>query len=101
MRSEGHQSEWMGSHGSLKKKGELEMERWGAVPPEVEKTLEKYAEGTRIMFGSARARTGQTFKEVVWAKNKARLYRYEPYAEKKHHVPILMVYALINRPYVL
>jgi polyhydroxyalkanoate synthase len=77
------------------------MERWGAVPPEVEKTLEKYAEGTRIMFGSARARTGQTFKEVVWAKNKARLYRYEPYAEKKHHVPILMVYALINRPYVL
>jgi polyhydroxyalkanoate synthase len=101
MRREVYQNRRRGGHGSLKKKRELEMERRSVVPPEVEKTLEKYAEGTRIMFETTRARTGQTFKEIVWAKNKARLYRYEPYTEKKHHAPILMVYALINRPYVL
>ena len=52
----------------------------GTVPPEVEDTLEKYAEGARLLLEGARARTGQTPKEVVWAKNKARLYRYEPSA---------------------
>jgi polyhydroxyalkanoate synthase len=77
------------------------MKRRGVVPPEVEATFEKYAEGTRLMFEGARVLTGQTPKEVVWAKNKASLYRYEPRAEKKHPVPILMIYALINRPYVL
>ncbi len=77
------------------------MERGSTMPPEVEDTLEKYAEGTRIMFEGAKARTGQTAREVVWAKNKARLYRYEPSAGKKHPVPILMVYALINKPYIL
>ena len=77
------------------------MERQGSAPSEVEDILEKYAEGTRIMFEGARASTGQTPKEVVWTKNKAKLYRYEPSAEKRHPVPILMVYALINRPYVL
>jgi polyhydroxyalkanoate synthase subunit PhaC len=76
-------------------------ERRGSMPPEVKDTLDKYAEGARIILEGAQADTGQTPKEVVWAKNKARLYRYEPSAEKKFPVPILMVYALINRPYVL
>jgi polyhydroxyalkanoate synthase subunit PhaC len=76
-------------------------ERRGSMPPEVKDTLDKYAEGARIILEGARAATGQTPKEVVWTKNKARLYRYEPSAEKKFPVPILMVYALINRPYVL
>ena len=78
------------------------MERPGAVPTEVEDTLEKYAGGIRTMFeGAGGTRTGQTTREVVWTKNKAKLYRYEPSAEKRYPVPILMVYALINRPYVL
>ena|SRR5215210_105968 len=76
-------------------------ERRGDMPPEARDMLDKYAEGTRIMFEGARARTGQTPKEIVWTKNKARLYRYEPTVEKKYPVPILMVYALINKPYVL
>jgi polyhydroxyalkanoate synthase len=77
------------------------MGRRGGVPYEIQDTLEKYAEGARLMSEGPRVPTGQTPKEVVWAKNKARLYRYESSAEKKYPVPILMVYALINRPYVL
>lgn len=44
---------------------------------------------------------GLTPKEVVWTKNKAKLYRYHAVGERRHATPILMVYALINKPYIL
>jgi len=46
--------------------------------------------------------TGMTPKDVVWRKNKAKLYRY--ISEKtghKHRTPILFLYALINEAYIL
>ncbi len=45
----------------------------------------------------------QTPKEVVWTLNKAKLYRYIPVLpeEKRHPVPLLLVFALMNRPYIL
>jgi len=63
--------------------------------------LDKYSQGLRIILEGAQAETGQTPKEVIWTKNKAKLYHYEPYAEKKYKTPILLIYALINKPYVL
>src|SRR5919202_4912282 len=72
-----------------------------AIPKDVENLYEKYRSCMSVLLEGAQANTGQTPKEVVWTKNKAKLYRYEPYREKKYPVPILMVYALINRPYVL
>lgn len=44
---------------------------------------------------------GMTPKEVIWSRNKTVLYRYLPMAERRHRLPILLVYALINRPYVM
>ncbi|MFC7131595.1 MULTISPECIES: class III poly(R)-hydroxyalkanoic acid synthase subunit PhaC [Salinibaculum] len=44
---------------------------------------------------------GQTPSEVVYRENKLELHRYEPVTETQHEVPILVVYALINRPYIL
>ena len=44
---------------------------------------------------------GQTPKEVVYEENKLQLYHYESKTEEQHDVPILIVYALINRPYIL
>jgi polyhydroxyalkanoate synthase subunit PhaC len=38
---------------------------------------------------------------VVWRKGKATLYRYAPGREERHPVPVLLVYALILRPYIL
>src|ERR671911_300140 len=72
-----------------------------AIPADVENFFDKYSRGMRIVVEGAQADTGQTPKETIWTKNKARLYHYAPNAEKKHPVPILMVYALINRPYIL
>ena len=45
----------------------------------------------------------QTPKQLVWTLNKAKLYRYIPVLpnEERHPVPLLMVFALMNRPYIL
>jgi polyhydroxyalkanoate synthase len=81
--------------------GERPTTHEGVVPSDVENFFDKYSKGMRIVVEGAQADTGQTPKETVWTKNKARLYHYAPNAEKRHSVPILMVYALINRPYIL
>ncbi len=63
--------------------------------------LKKYATGAHLLLKEDPIETGKTPREVVWTKNKIRLYRYEPEKEKKHPVPVLLVYALILRPYIL
>ena len=47
-----------------------------------------------------KAPIAQTPKELVWTLNKAKLYRYTPVvpAEQRHPVPLLLVFALMNRP---
>src|SRR5208283_1927309 len=61
-----------------------------------------FAERFRKFSGllSTRAAIAQTPKEIVWTLNKAKLYRYTPVlpAEKRHKLPLLLVYAIINRP---
>ena len=39
--------------------------------------------------------------KVVYEENKLRLLHYEPMTEEQHDVPVLVVYALINKPYIL
>jgi len=52
---------------------------------------------------TTRTAIAQTPKELVWALNKAKLYHYIPVVpkEQRHPVPLLMVFALMNRPYIL
>src|ERR1700756_5014972 len=68
---------------------------------EVPAWFEKYKMAMEFMQGSARVQLGQTPKEVIWTKNKARLYHYEPVREKCFPIPLLCIYALINRCYIL
>src|SRR5438876_12405775 len=48
-------------------------------------------------------RVGQTPRTLIWTKNKARLYRYVRPAQVSvtYRTPLLMVYSLINKPYIL
>jgi polyhydroxyalkanoate synthase len=41
-----------------------------------------------------------TDSEVIHEENKLALHRYEP-AERRHRTPVFLVYALVNRPYIL
>jgi polyhydroxyalkanoate synthase len=49
------------------------------------------------------ARIAQTPREVVWTLNKAKLYHYVPVVppEKRHKLPLFLVFAIMNRPHVL
>ncbi len=55
----------------------------------------------RAVLGAPDAPVGQTPKEVVWRKNKAKLYRYERSEPPRHRTPIFLVLPLINRAYIL
>jgi poly[(R)-3-hydroxyalkanoate] polymerase subunit PhaC len=57
--------------------------------------------GINLATVSERVDTGLTPKEVVWTKNKASLYHYLPRRQHRHRTPLLLIYALINRPYIL
>jgi polyhydroxyalkanoate synthase len=48
-------------------------------------------------------KVGQTPRTLIWTKNKARLYRYDRPAQLplQYKTPLLIVYALINKPYIL
>jgi polyhydroxyalkanoate synthase len=63
--------------------------------------LEALARGLGILAGDVRVATGTTPKDVVWTRNKTVLYRYRPVAARAHATPVLLVYALVNKPYIL
>ena len=63
--------------------------------------LEALVRGLGILAGDVRVATGTTPKDVVWTRNKTVLYRYRPVAPRAHATPVLVVYALINKPYIL
>ncbi|MGF1472129.1 MAG: alpha/beta fold hydrolase [Rubrobacteraceae bacterium] len=69
--------------------------------PGIEDLFERYVQGLEIMAEGARAETGQTPKEIIWSRNKAKLYHYRPGKEKQHPIPVLLIYALVNRSYIL
>jgi polyhydroxyalkanoate synthase len=67
--------------------------------------LKKIADGTRTFnrLVTTGARIAQTPKEVIWTLNKTKLYHYIPVVppEERHPLPLLMVFAIMNRPHVL
>lgn len=46
-------------------------------------------------------RVGETPAEVIYRDNKMHLLNYSPLTEEVHETPLLVIYALINKPYVL
>jgi polyhydroxyalkanoate synthase len=74
----------------------------GYSPEQVRKGLTRYAQGVKVVVDSLEAPVGLTPKETVWTLNKTKLYRYLPTKpeEERHPVPLLLVYALINKPFI-
>ncbi len=74
----------------------------GLTPEQVAAAQGRYAEAVKVVVDSLEAPVGLTPKEAVWTLNKARLYRYQPTRPpaQRHPVPLLLVYALINKPFI-
>jgi poly[(R)-3-hydroxyalkanoate] polymerase subunit PhaC len=68
----------------------------------LEQALQRYLVGANAIVAARDIPVGLTPKVMVWALNKAKLYRYQPLLppEKRYPVPLLLVYALINKPYI-
>lgn len=65
------------------------------------KTAEKSRTLHRLL--ATDARIAQTPKTLIWTLNKAKLYRYIPVVpeEQRRRIPLLLVFAIMNRPHVL
>ncbi|WP_435358220.1 class III poly(R)-hydroxyalkanoic acid synthase subunit PhaC [Haloarchaeobius sp. DFWS5] len=76
---------------------DLQRQAWNNAAELMEKT--QSAPESAETFQSVEV--GETPSEVVYEENKLRLLHYESRTDEQHSVPILIVYALINRPYIL
>ncbi|MFN2243114.1 MAG: alpha/beta fold hydrolase [Anaerolineae bacterium] len=74
----------------------------GYTPEQMASVQARYAEAIQVVVDSLEAPVGLTPKEVIWTLNKAKLYRYKPTRppEARHPIPLLLVYALINKPFI-
>jgi polyhydroxyalkanoate synthase len=66
-------------------------------------SIERLIQGANI-FGNLREediQVGVTPKEVIYQEDKLTLYRFTPQIEPSLNIPVLLVYALINRPYIV
>ena len=51
--------------------------------------------------GAVPVEVGPSARDEVYREDKARLYHYRSLVDEPHAVPVLIVYALINRPYIM
>ncbi len=75
------------------------------TPHDLITQMQRIEENTRTLLrvATTRAAVAQTPKQMIWSLNKSRLYRYIPVVptEERHRTPLLLVFALMNRPYIL
>ncbi len=63
--------------------------------------LNKFVKGIEILMKSPDFSVGTTPSEVVYTEDKMKLIHYIPTVEKPNPTPVLVVYALVNRYYIL
>jgi len=69
--------------------------------PDYEGFWRRVAAMPRVMETARRVRVGTTPREVTYREDKLLVLRYESEAEKRYRTPLLVVFALVNRPYIL
>jgi polyhydroxyalkanoate synthase len=69
---------------------------------EAEKAKERLVKAVEVaLINPPEVKVGTTPHEVVFTENKLRLLHYRPVTENPYPVPLIMVFALVNRPYIL
>jgi polyhydroxyalkanoate synthase len=65
--------------------------------PAIHRLLWTWIETLNIVLTARDARIAATPRDVVWTHRKTTLYRYRS-EDRRHPVPVMLVFALINRP---
>jgi polyhydroxyalkanoate synthase len=69
---------------------------------EAEKARGKFNKAIELaLINPPDVEVGATPHEVIFTENKLRLLHYHPVVKKTHPVPLIMIFALVNRPYIL
>jgi polyhydroxyalkanoate synthase subunit PhaC len=61
----------------------------------------RFAKLNRMLVSPPQIKTGQTPGEIVHRRHKVKLIRYRPSAEKTYETPLLITYAMVNKPYIM
>ena len=80
-----------------------QLEDTSSITSEVaQRTYRRYIQSVKAVVDSYDAPINLTPREEIWRLNKAKLYHYEPTLppEERHPIPLLLVYALINKPFI-
>lgn len=64
-------------------------------------TAERVRRFSAATLDNSTAAVGRTPKDVVWKRNKARLYRYRARRATLNPTPLLLVHSLVSRSYIL
>lgn len=72
-----------------------------AFMPNFEEFQAKMAAMPKVMDAARKVKVGATPREVIYIEDKLTLLHYQSDVEKKHRTPLLLVFALVNRPYIL
>lgn len=70
------------------------------IVQEISDFNQKIATGLHTLTGIGEIDVGASAKEPVYREDKLVLYRFHPRAPEPAQVPVLIVYALVNRPYM-
>ncbi len=73
-------------------------------PDEINREIDDFntrlLKGLKTLGDLGDIEVGISAKNCLYEEDKLRLYRYESRTEKQNPVPVLIVYALVNRPYM-
>src|SRR5258706_10251590 len=68
---------------------------------ELQELQRKFTAGMQTLRAAADVSFGCSAKDQVYSDGKLRLYRYQALTERMAGPPLLIVYALVNRPYMM
>ena len=77
----------------------------GLTPERITEELQhfhaKLTQGAKTLRDLGEIETGVSLRDPVHQEDKLTLYHYQPRVAQPHPVPLLIVYALVNRPYMM
>ncbi len=74
---------------------------FGAFMPDYEGFVQRMAAMPQVLEIAQRVKVGATPHEIVYREDKMRVLHYESDVPKRFRTPIVLCFALVNRPYIL
>jgi polyhydroxyalkanoate synthase len=68
---------------------------------ELNSAIKRYSKALGYVDSPPDVPVAQTPKEVIWTRNKAKLYHYLPIGPRRYREPILFIYSLMNKAFIL